>query len=169
MGVLLVALCVETFSVLHSASPLSEMRKLGLAADDFPVAYSAVPIDKTRMKPLGNFGGLLWVDGKRVVADAGLVSDLKVVDATRLRTGERAVVGKLAGLKGVRPLIEAGVIQTYWHLESTVCLEAVAEKDGVWEGRYSGTHVYFTNSKNTGRFAFLVRVERDGTVAVVGR
>jgi hypothetical protein len=169
MGVLLVALCIETFAVLHSASPLSEMRRAGLPADDFPVAFAAAPIDKARMRPLGDFGGLLWVDGQRVVADAALVADLIVVDATRLRAGERAVVGKLVGLKGVRPLIEAGVIRTYWHLESTVCLEAVSEKDGVWEGRYSGSHVYFTNSRNVGKFAFVVRVERDGTVAVVGR
>lgn len=163
------ALCIETFGVLHSASPLTEMRKLGLPADDFPVAFAAAPIDQARMRPLGNLGGLLWVDGQRVVADAGLVSDLTVVDVTKLRAGERAVVGKLVGLKSVRPLIEAGVIRTYWHLESTVCLEAVTEKDGVWEGRYSGSHVYFTNSKNVGKFAFFVRVERDGTVAVVGR
>lgn len=163
------ALCIETFAVLHSASPLSEMRKLGLPVDDFPVAFAAAPIDRARMRPLGSFGGLLWVDGQRVVADAGLVSDLTVVDATKLRAGERAVVGKLAGLKSVRPLIEAGVIRTYWHLESSVCLEAVSENDGVWEGRYSGSHVYFTNSKNVGKFAFVVRVERDGTVAVVGR
>ena len=169
MGVLLVALCIETFGVLHSASPLSEMRKLGLPADDFPVAFAAAPIDQSRMRPLGDFGGLLWVDGQQVVADAGLVSDLTVVDATKLRVGERAVVGKLVGLKSVRPLIAAGVIRTYWHLESTVCLEAVTEKDGVWEGRYSGSHVYFTNSKNVGKFAFFVRIERDGTVAVVGR
>jgi hypothetical protein len=48
-------------------------------------------------------------------------------------------------------------------------LEAVTEKDGVWKGRYSGAHVYFANSKNLGKFAFVVRVERDGTVAVTGR
>lgn len=169
MGVLLVAICIETITVLHSASPLSDMRKLGLPADDFPGAFAAAPVDKARMRPLGSFDGLLWVDGQRVVADAALVSDLTVVDATRLRTGERAVVGKLVGLRGVRALIAAGVIRTYWHVESTVCLETISEKDGVWEGQYSGSHVYFTNSKNVGKFAFAVRVEKDGTVAVIGR
>jgi hypothetical protein len=117
----------------------------GLPTDELPMVLTAVPDDGVWMRPLGDFGGLLWV------------------------VGWRAVAGKLAGLKSVRPLIEAGVIRTYWHLESTVCLEAVSEKDGVWEGRYSGSHVYFTNSKNVGKFAFAVRVERDGTVAVVGR
>lgn len=77
-------------------------------------------------------------------------------------------LGDFGGLKGVRVLIGAGVIRTYWHLESTVCLEAVTEKGGVWEGRYSGSHVYFTNSKNLGKFAFVERVERDGTVGYDG-
>ncbi len=175
MGVWLLALmaCLDQFSVSRDASPLQAMRAQGLRADDFPESYSAGVVDRGKMKELGPFGGLLWVDGTRVIADSALAaSGLQVVDVTRLRAGERAIVGKWrkgAGAEVAKLLLRAEVIRTYWHIESKICLEAESTKDGVWEGRYSGEHIYFTNERNVGRFAFSVRMEADGTVAVTGR
>lgn len=176
MGLLAAGMCLEQFPVRHAGSPLSEMRRMGLKADDFPDSFRAVVIDRENMKPLGAFGGLLWVAGGAVVADGSLIGDVIVVDGTRLRAGERVAVGRLGG-EGrrlgaramVRRLIEAGLIRTYWHVESTVCLEGESAKDGEWEGRYTGEHVYFTSGRETGRFAFTVHVAADGRVAVTGR
>lgn len=165
--------CVDQFQVQDGATVSAAIRQQGLQAE---APFRAVAIDRAKMRPLEGFGELLWIDGGAVVADASLVGDLPEVDATRLADGEQVVMTKLTRAGKARPprefakwLMRSGLLRTYWHIESAVCQEAEESRDGAWAGRYSGEHVYFTNSRNTGRFAFTVRIAADGTVTVTGR
>ena len=63
MGLLAAGSCLEQFEITHAASPLSEMRRQGIPANDFPEAFRAVTVDAKSMRRLGSFGDLLWVAG----------------------------------------------------------------------------------------------------------
>jgi len=109
--------------------------------------------------------------GSLAVADPRILRRAQVVDATRLPEGEPVTVGWLGELGMamerrflVRVLMEAGIIRTYAHIESKVVLEREVLGDGTWEGWYSGEHVYFTNSRNTGTYRIVMRVAPDGRV-----
>jgi hypothetical protein len=166
--------CLEQFTIDHDLSPLSAMRRAGLRADDFPVAFRCAEVDRRRAAPLDNAGGLLWVMDREVIADRDWLAEIHVTDATRLRPGDSVTVARL-GPQGrrtppralARLLMETGIVRCYWHLEATVCLRAETTASNAWEGRYEGDHVYYTNRRNTGRFRFMLRV-LDGLVTVEG-
>jgi hypothetical protein len=157
---------IEQIRVTREKGPLAAMRAAGLRADDFPERYRTAAIDRARMRELGAYGGLLWIEDGEVVASGEVfATDVTVADATR---GEGTIgrLRKAGGREMARRLIEAEIIRTYWHLEAVVNLEAeTAGKDG-WEGSYRGRHVYYTNDRNVRPFAFRVKMGAGGTVAV---
>lgn len=165
----------------HGRSVLQELRERGGKADDFPTAFKSEKIGtgQVPVKTVERFAvegaPLLYFtkDLSAVVVDARRAGDLKRVDATRLRKGERAVVGSLRpetvaalGLRDVALLlIHAGVVGTYWHIGATLRLEA--ERAG--ELDVAGTHEYFTNERNEAPVAFTVAVSKEGQVTIIGR
>ena len=165
--------CLEQFTLHHDASPLAAMRRHGLPAPDFPTAFRAVPINPQTAQPLGHYGGLLWIVNREAVLDQSLLGDVQVVDATRLTPGERHPVGQLGPTGRTLPprvvarlLLETSLVRTYAHLESTVCLERETTAQDAWEGHYSGEHIYYTNKRNSARFAFTLRIETAGAITV---
>jgi hypothetical protein len=167
--------CLEQFTVHHDNSPLAAMRRHGLSAPDFPTSFRATPINPGTAQPLGPFHGLLWIVNGEAVLDASLLGDVQVIDSTRLAPGERLPLGQL-GPTGrtvpprvmARMLLEASLVRTYAHLESTVCLERETPAKDAWEGHYSGEHVFYTSKRNTARFAFTLRIETAGAITVAG-
>lgn len=171
----------SSISVDHGRSVLQELRARGGKADDFPASFKSETIGPGHVpvKAVERFA----VEGapvffftrelSAVVVDARRAGDLRRVDATRLRKGERQVVGALRpetvaalGLRGAALLlIHAGVIGTYWHIGAELRIEA--ERKG--ELDVAGTHEYFTNERNEGRVAFTVAISEGGEVAVIGR
>jgi hypothetical protein len=179
--------CLERFTVDHGASVLVEQRQVGPPMSDFPTRFAAVTVEKATYAPVKvvaafTVGGapLLWFtpDRRSVVVDAASFSDLAVVDPTRMRVGEVATVGTvrepvrqaLSGRELTRFLILAGVLRVYWHIEADVCIEAESTgQDGAYQARVSGTHVYFTNDRHEGHFAFVLGIAPDGTITVTNR
>ncbi|PRP92831.1 hypothetical protein ENSA5_47440 [Enhygromyxa salina] len=78
------------------------------------------------------------------------------------------LLGKIGGRELARFMIEAGVIQTYWHIGASLCLRGESETAGTYRAEFSGEHEYFTNEKNRGGFGFVFELGADGKVALVG-
>lgn len=166
--------CLEQFTVRHDNSPLSAMRRQGLAAPDFPTAFRAVPINPQTAQPLGSYNGLLWIVNREAVLDESLLGDAQVIDATRLAPEDRLLLGQLGPTGRTMPprviarmLLDASIVRTYAHLESTICLERATTGNEAWEGQYSGEHVFYTNKRNSARFAFTLRIESGGAITVL--
>lgn len=113
---------------------------------------------------------------RRVVVSAAHLSAVERVDAPRLAPGERRTVTTLRGaaLKA-RPrdlvlfLLDAQLVQTFWHLEADLCLRDERDTPARYAVRVEGMHRYCTNRCHDEPLAFTVEVNRvDGTVALVG-
>jgi hypothetical protein len=165
--------CLEQITVLHEASPLAAMRRHGLSASDFPTAFRAASINPQTAQPLGPYGGLLWILNGEAVVDQSLLGDTRVIDSTQLAPGECHLLAQLGPTgctlprrRVARLLLEASLIRTYVHLESTVCLEREITDQDTWEGHYSGEHIYYTNKRNSARFRFTLRIDGAGAITV---
>ena len=100
------------------------------------------------------------------------------IDATRLGSGVRKVCGavkvssSLLANPGrlVRFLLQAHLIRTYMHLESS--LELIFEgtsDEGRFTSKWVGKHVFYTNEKNESSLQFTVIVDtKTGLVEVAG-
>ncbi len=172
-------------SIDHARSVLQEQRRLGAVAPDFQRVFPAEAIEPGRHVPVETVARfhtsgvpLLWFrpDRGAAVLDATRTGELAAVDATRLARGEEARVGRLAPATvealGHRDvvlfLLHAGIIATYWHVGAELALETERRDGAAYEVDVSGTHEYFTNTRNTRREAFRVRIAGDGTVSVTG-
>jgi hypothetical protein len=114
--------------------------------------------------------------GSQRPLDSAAFADLKNVDATSLRAGERVELGRVIkpALRDnphalVRLLIESGQIQTFVHVESQ--LRFAEEQNGAerYRARLAGHHTYFTNQENRSPIRFDVELDkRSGLITVVG-
>jgi len=176
--------CLELISIDHADSVLSEQRRVGEHVADFHDRYPAEYIDPDSFVPVEavegyRIGGtpLLWfnADKTAVVVNAAVLSELVVADATRMRAGDRAVVGqltelgrgKIAGIELVKFLIRARAIATYVHMGSELCLTAESETAAGYAAHFTGEHTFFTDQKHTESFAFDVSIANDGVITVI--
>ncbi|MBK9033708.1 MAG: hypothetical protein IPL61_20990 [Myxococcales bacterium] len=177
--------CLEQLAVEHSASVLSEQRRVGPRADDFQTAFAAayldpdvqVPVEAVRAYQIGATPLLWWNVGRTAaVVNAAVLSDLAVVDATRLDAGVDAPVGgltelglgKIGGRALVKFLLHARVIATYVHIGAELCLTDEHDGPDGYRVRVTGHHTYFTSSKHVVPLAFSVTVDPAGQIAVHG-
>lgn len=177
--------CLEQLTVDHGRSVLTEQRSLGPAAFDFQQRFAAADIDRDTQIPVAATAAyqigqtpLLWWNAARTeaVVNAAVLSDLTVVDATRLSAGSAETVGQLselgvghiAGRDLVKFLIAARIVATYVHIGAELCI--VDERDGAdgYLARITGQHTYFTNARHVEPLAFTITVAADGTIAVRG-
>lgn len=186
------ATCLARYELDSDRSVLAEQRRRGGAArwDDFPKRYAAAylepetdhPVEQVERFRIGDTP-LLWFtpDFSAAVVNAAVLSELPVVDATSLEVGERVELGALTELgqgkigerEMVEFLLEAGVIQTYVHIGSKLCLVAEDKRGQEGEGRpygaeFSGEHVYFTNEENRDALGFRVELDGEGRMAIIG-
>jgi hypothetical protein len=109
------------------------------------------------------------------VVDATVFSPLVRVDVPRMQPGEQLVIGRLAPTavstvdhrEVVRFLLQAEVVQTYWHIQAECCLEREERTDG-YRAVFSGTHLYVTNRQNVDPLAFSLSIAVDGLIEVRG-
>ena len=173
----------DTLTFTSAAAVLTEQRSLGKRADDFQVAFPAVKIDPAAMSEVKTTAGfrleeraLLFfaADQSKTVLDERVFGDLTMVNVTTLAEGKAVVIGKLreAGRK-LSPravawfLMQAGILQTFVHLESTVKLEGETTAAGRYEAVFTGTHLFYTHSRHEPSFRFQFTIDMDGVMSVV--
>lgn len=114
---------------------------------------------------------------RRVVVNKKFFSDLKRVDATRIGTNESKTIGKFLELSFasltprtlVRFLLDAEIVETYWHLESKLCLVREVDGPNAYLASFSGVHSYCTNECSDDHFQFALRVDkRTGELVLSG-
>ncbi|MBN1774696.1 MAG: hypothetical protein JXB32_25770 [Deltaproteobacteria bacterium] len=181
--------CRAFWKIDSGDSYLDEVRgRLRATMNDFQTVFAAVEVGGEGQEPLEAGGAfriadrpLLWFDGGRnaVVVDAAHFTDLQAFDVPRacLEAGKELPVGRFLSLGSgalsprqlVEFLIRAGVLQTFWHVGSELCLRGEVETPAWYEAEFDGVNVYFTNEENRDPFAFAVRVAPDGAVTLVTR
>jgi hypothetical protein len=183
------AACLAEWKIDSGESYLDEVRgRLRASMDDFQDVFAAVEVGGEAQEPMQAGGAfriadraLLWFDRGRnaVVLDATHFTDLQAIDVPRacLEAGRELPVGRFlsrdAGALPPRQLVEflirAGVLQTFWHVGSELCLRAETDAAAGYEAVFDGINVYFTNEENRDPFSFAVRVAPDGTLTLVTR
>lgn len=120
---------------------------------------------------------VFWFASARIIADDAVFasSELQVVDATQLRPGECAVIGRLVmppalPLSQVAELlVTADVVRTYVHLGSSLEMEQASPGP---TGRviflFRGTHEFYTCERNIEPVAFSVCIATNGDLTVEG-
>lgn len=181
--------CLVEWKLDSGESYLDEVRgRLRASMNDFQSSFAAVELGGEGQEPMEAGGGfriagraLAWFDRARnaVVVDAAHFTDLQAIDVPRacLEAGRELPVGRFlsreAGALAPRDLVEflirAGVLQTFWHVGSELCLRAEVDGSAGYEAEFDGVNVYFTNEENRDPFAFAVRIAPDGTVTLVTR
>ncbi len=104
---------------------------------------------------------------RRVAVDSMFFSELRRGDATRSSSG-RFLVGiyKDKSFKSMKPdvlaefLLEAQIVNTFWHVESRICLVSENNTQDSYIARYKGKHIYFTNSENEGPLDFTITIDK---------
>jgi hypothetical protein len=137
---------------------------------DFPKRYASAAVDAAKYSPVEAVQGhrvrdrpVLWFtpDKSDAVVDRDVLSEVTIADVTRLKEGDPAVtVTRIAdGARGEHPprtwlrwLIAFGALQTFIHVEATLCLESERETKDGYEATVSGRHLYYTNERNEGRY-----------------
>ena len=165
---------MTTLQMMAHNSLLTEVRALGVSARDFPKEFPARTPSATEHRPLkaGGVGpggeALFWLDTEGTpFVDARVFGPLQAVAVPSLGTGVTATVGQVvakpmpAVAVVVRQLIEADVIGTYVHLESSLCLKDIP--GGV---HITGTHTYMTNTENIDSLDFKVTIDPTGLIQV---
>ena len=165
---------MTTLHIESHRSLLEEVRGQGVPARDFPTKFPAQTPKTTEHRPLkaGGVGpegeALVWVDRDGApFVDARVFGPLQAVSVPSLDSGATVSVGQVvakpvpAASVVVRQLIEADVIGTYVHLESTLCLKDIP--GGV---HITGTHTYMTNAENIDPLDFKVTIDPTGLIQV---
>jgi hypothetical protein len=179
--------CLARFQLDSHASVLDEQRRRGGAQrwNDFARRYPAATIDPASHHAVELVAGrtlggapLLWFtpDFADAVVDAAIFSELKFVDATTLRGAQQVEIGTLTerGHAELRKrellefLLEAGVIQTFAHIGSSLCLRSEVEDQRGYRAELDGTHEYYTNQENHDPIGFALEITPDRVMTVTG-
>lgn len=97
--------------------------------------------------------------------------DLRIADATQLNLGENIPIGKVKDLSFsalklrdiAKFLLEAKIINTYWHLGSKLCLKEEKESmDSTEYGAFfTGSHEYCTNECVEDPLNFIIKINKE--------
>ena len=114
---------------------------------------------------------------KEVHINKNHFSDLRRGDATRLGKGIEHQIGTFRDLafKRLNPrqlvlfLLQAQIIETYWHLEAELCMVSEEDKPESYRAQFRGVHRYCTNSCEEDAFAFTVHInKKTGGLSLIG-
>lgn len=88
-------------------------------------------------------------------------------DATRPGQEARRVIGTVRDKRLLADpallfafLLEAQIIETYWHVEARLVLAAFEDSAASAGASFDGTHIYFTNSRNEEQYAFVLKLDK---------
>jgi hypothetical protein len=167
--------CIKAYNITRGASPWQgftsthaeeqaskNILSLNLKNSDYKPVASLEKYSGSGMIIIGRNEKL-----RRVAVEASLFSELKRADATRNTSG-RFLIGtyKDPALKIMKPrelagfLIESQIINTFWHVESFICLVSEEESPAAYTAHYKGDHIYFTNSKNQDPLDFTITIDK---------
>jgi len=166
--------CVLTLNIKAQQSLLLEVRGLGVRIPDFPESFEAKIPNAAKHRPL-KVGGLgpggeptFWLDVNGTpFVDARVFGALQAVSIPRLSRPSTVKLGRVvfspapSPLSLARQLIEADVIGTYIHLESTLCLNEIPGGAHV-----TGTHTYVTHADHIEPVDFRVLIDAEGYITV---
>ncbi len=114
---------------------------------------------------------------KQVHINEHYFSDLRRGDATRLVKNTEHVIGtfrdlsfkRLSPRQLVRFLLQAQIIETYWHLEAELCVVSEEDQPERYRAEFRGVHRYCTNRCEEEAFTFAVRIDKKtGAMALIG-
>lgn len=168
-----------------NASLRAEQQRKG-PNPDFPETFEAQTIETDVMSPVEAVEKLaigsrptFWFtqNAKSVVVDNDVFGTLTAVDATRLDKGVTKRIGEVraelpdraAKWQLVELLIRAGVIQTYIHVSSSLCVRSEKTTGGTYAVEIDGIHRYYTNEENIDPLAFAVSLDPDNEITITGR
>ena len=112
----------------------------------------------------------------RVVVNERFFSSLYRPDVTRIADGARVEIGTVLDARLIETprrlfsfLIESSLIRTYVHMEASLVLEEMLHTAGEVIACFSGSHVYYTNTRNEEPLAFCIHLDKStGKIAVIG-
>jgi len=180
------ASCVDILQLEADRSVLAEQRRKGPPLRDYQTRFAAVAIFPDEQQPVETVsafqvGGtpLLWFTAgfDATVVNQAVFSDLSMVDVTSLPAGEQRRIGQvtelsigmIGGRELLRFLVRAQILLAYAHIGADICI--VSEEhlaDGGYAARVTGSHRYFTNEEQIGRYAFRFEYAADGGMTVRG-
>jgi hypothetical protein len=167
---------MKTLTIDPADSLMQRMRNMGLTVPDFPTTVPALVIQPGLHRAVGQRGEgptkepVFWVDSEgHLLVDGQLFSTLTTAFVPRMGAGESVSVGHWKKPGAMTPqdiaelLIRAGIILTYVHIGSELCITPDST-----DGRIHmvGTHTYFTNEENQESIAFTVHFDADGRITV---
>jgi hypothetical protein len=168
--------CILTLQISSATNPWSGYTS-NYQEEQAGKTIRAVPMEQSyeRLPGLAAYSGpggpALAVDRKqkRVVVNTAYFTELQRVDATRQGSGDKnTIIGQYKDLRFsvltprrlVLFLLESQIIQTYWHVESHLCLTREEDSPGSYTAHFTGTHIYFTNERNERSLSFSVVVDK---------
>jgi len=102
-----------------------------------------------------------------LVVNEKYFSDLNKVDATRIEDAKLIgitttyIQEKLTPREIFTLLIETQIIQTYWHLGATICLETEENTPENYIANYSASHEYCTNKCQSEEYTFQINLNKE--------
>ncbi len=149
-----------------------------------PRRYPTATIDPATDKPAERTKAftidgapILYFRNRAPVLDARFISELSVVDVTRMKPGENAPVGslmpaargKLTPVALAKFLIESNALVVFQHAFASLCVSEETIGNGQARVRFTGVHVYYTNQETRERIDFHVDLDASGGLSVTRR
>jgi hypothetical protein len=176
--------CVEQIRVTRATSPFKvwdsrdtqAKRELIRAANLKAGDFEAIP-SLSRYTASGQM--LIGIDKKThdPVVSSKYFLPLARVDATRIEPGQKKEIGTFLGASpgvlGFRDivlfLLESQVVETYWHVESILCLVSEDDSTDHYRAHFQGKHIYYTNHYNEEKLDFFLDIEKlSGRIFLIG-
>ena len=158
---------MESFSLIRysDTSILNELRTKKHRQRDFLETFptrlpssKATPAEITKHHKTGS-RFFLYIDEKGAFVHEDIFSDLNAISVAQMQKGKRHIIGTLKmnipWKTLVQFLIEADIIGTYIHMESSMTIQLSSST----HAHVKGTHTYFTNEENTEEFSFLIELD----------
>ena len=151
-------------------SLLSELRSKKFTQDDFLTTYpsrnpgeDATPADITKHLMVENTS-LLFLDQQGAFVHEQFFSSLSAISITQIPFKKIHLIGsrkkEIPWKTLVQFLIEADIICTYIHMESSMTITLTSKT----RAEVKGTHTYFTNEENEESFSFVIEIDHEQNI-----
>ena len=166
---------MESFRLYRACdtSILSELRTKRHRQRDFLTIYparlpssDAAPADVTKhLQEEGQH--FLYIDKEGAFLHAEIFSALNSISVAQMQKGTSHILGtckkKLPWKILVTFLIEADIIGTYVHMESSMSVNLLSST----RAHIMGSHTYFTNEENTEEFSFALEIDQNQQISCI--
>jgi len=127
--------------------------------------FTKFPNKLTQLETNNIFG--TSIETGQLVVDSKYFSDINKVDAIQIE--EAQIIGQVTQyhLENSTPreiiisLIETQVIQTYWHLGATICLQSEDNTDNTYTAFFTASHEFCTNKCQSKEYSFALFLDKN--------